>query len=689
MTQEEYDKLVEQSQPHKKFKTSWGYYKSNEFRETFLPYSPYKSTEKLIVSDGANLFKRLKIQEAELSLSNNNEIPSIIYYTYPKTVLASQKKKLILPNSNEIICFVEVNKNDKIELFFNYGKTFDAFLKRLAIVRSNLHNSTIEEFQKQFYNTISHEQAFSFILNTMGVENQIINDLNQSKGLSQSMIKYFNSILIDDKFKIRVIPRSSTTQIGIETGELDSKTSRFRHVEEITPEPNEIIIWLLTENFQVYDTSFIKIKIGNLVAKDLKEKNISIQYLENIILTQVSLEIDQNIYSKEDISGALDKGMGNALVALNIKSLLDQDPVLQEVFKKDPFLGLIAIAAKEGAKKLEDYEIGAESWDPKHPNFSQFIPGDSKNNAFICGLINGIIGEAKSVPEMIEFLITVVNSEKASKEFEASIKKLLEEGIIKTLIEASLKEYAEAFKENNFEKLYYNVGKDITQIISLFIGVYQLASSIPKFAKVAKNAILYLQKYGRKGIKKLKSLSKKRKLEILDEMDELAGFAKNIGLTSDPKKIKEFQEGLRKLSRVTQKDAYDNIYDALKYFNRKVEGNRIIQISDTNCVNVVQVVDEYLKTGKIRLANHSKPQTIDVLTNKYGGDFKRKTIKQLKLDMKENEMGIIFGNRGTGKTGHVFNVIMKDGYLRMFDGQSGTLAKIDHRYVSLHYLKTN
>lgn len=57
--------------------------------------------------------------------------------------------------------------------------------------------------------------------------------------------------------------------------------------------------------------------------------------------------------------------------------------------------------------------------------------------------------------------------------------------------------------------------------------------------------------------------------------------------------------------------------------------------------------------------------------------------------MKEGERGILFGERGIFKRGHVFNVIRKDGKLMFIDGQSGTHANLRDGFVSFKYLKTN
>lgn len=50
--------------------------------------------------------------------------------------------------------------------------------------------------------------------------------------------------------------------------------------------------------------------------------------------------------------------------------------------------------------------------------------------------------------------------------------------------------------------------------------------------------------------------------------------------------------------------------------------------------------------------------------------------------------GIVFGSRGPGETGHMFNVVNQNGTVRFLDGQTGKPADLGG-YTSLHLLRTN
>jgi Papain fold toxin 1, glutamine deamidase len=63
-------------------------------------------------------------------------------------------------------------------------------------------------------------------------------------------------------------------------------------------------------------------------------------------------------------------------------------------------------------------------------------------------------------------------------------------------------------------------------------------------------------------------------------------------------------------------------------------------------------------------------------------------VNSVKRIMKEWERGIVFGNKGPKRVGHVFNVIKENGMVKFVDGQSGTAANLHNGYISFKYLKT-
>ena len=180
--------------------------------------------------------------------------------------------------------------------------------------------------------------------------------------------------------------------------------------------------------------------------------------------------------------------------------------------------------------------------------------------------------------------------------------------------------------------------------------------------------------------------------EVLDEVEEVvedAGMAENI-YTGIKMSLKEFEEGFKKISKLEPEEAIKYWEEAVKYFNHHVIDERIVQISDINCVNVVERFEEFLKTGKIKKAEPSDYQDISKLSTIYGGSFLTMSIPSIKNVMKEGERGIIFCSRPFPRKGHVINVMKKNNELIFIDTQvfSGK-ANLNQGYESFKYLKTN
>ncbi|GAB0155002.1 hypothetical protein CHRYSEOSP005_02620 [Chryseobacterium sp. Alg-005] len=95
-----------------------------------------------------------------------------------------------------------------------------------------------------------------------------------------------------------------------------------------------------------------------------------------------------------------------------------------------------------------------------------------------------------------------------------------------------------------------------------------------------------------------------------------AGMAENINACITMT-VEEFEEGLKKLSKIKPEEALEYLDDAMIYFNHHIVDGKIVQASNTNCVNVVQKVDEFLKTGKISKAAASGAQEYYVLEKLY------------------------------------------------------------------------
>ena len=170
-----------------------------------------------------------------------------------------------------------------------------------------------------------------------------------------------------------------------------------------------------------------------------------------------------------------------------------------------------------------------------------------------------------------------------------------------------------------------------------------------------------------------------------EEISRLAGMAENID-TGIQMTVKEFEDGLEALIKVdiTPATAMDYLQDALIYFNHHVVDGRVVQISNRNCVNVVQAVEDFLRTGKINAASTSEAQNIKIIMNKYGGDFLTLKIETLQNQayFKVGERGILYCDRGPNDYDHVLSVFMEEKGLVLKDAQSKS-----QEFVTIQYLK--
>ncbi|WP_223557693.1 hypothetical protein [Chryseobacterium lathyri] len=177
--------------------------------------------------------------------------------------------------------------------------------------------------------------------------------------------------------------------------------------------------------------------------------------------------------------------------------------------------------------------------------------------------------------------------------------------------------------------------------------------------------------------------------KLEEEFSRLAGMAENltphISLT-----VEEFKAGLKVLeeTEINAENAIDYIYDVLPYFNHYILNNEVIMVSDSNCVNVVQKVIEYLETGNISQALHSDGQDVEVLEqifeNSFSSPVKIEDIRS--IDMAEGEIGIMYIYKKGFKHGHVFNVIKKNKRLMLLNGQKGLMQTFE-KADFVEYLK--
>ena len=186
MTPEEFNRITKQCQPHKVFKLDWKTYYSEDFGNTFLPDIEPIGGKAFLMYDGADFFRNLIPTERKLlKLTRGTELISLTFYTYPKGVLAQKRKDRVSVEDFEICAFIEVDENDKLEIFFKFGRNFKDFLykyftenkinKNPEAVEKTIYKSNTKELMGYFNNSIVHYSLMAYVGKTIGVDLVAVN----------------------------------------------------------------------------------------------------------------------------------------------------------------------------------------------------------------------------------------------------------------------------------------------------------------------------------------------------------------------------------------------------------------------------------------------------------------------------------------------------------------------------------
>ncbi|WP_204344622.1 HET-C-related protein [Psychroserpens algicola] len=175
MTQEEYNKLIEQCQPHPVFNRTWKSYSSVDYAATFLFKVKGQIDESTYVFDGANLFTKIsRTKNKVLTFGNFPEVLNVKFYSYPKGVDADIKSNLVIPSKNEICAFMIANIDDSISFKLKFGDYFRMFLNDKKYNTNTIENSsfpfTINEVQENLEPELSHDSLMRFVLKAIGVK---------------------------------------------------------------------------------------------------------------------------------------------------------------------------------------------------------------------------------------------------------------------------------------------------------------------------------------------------------------------------------------------------------------------------------------------------------------------------------------------------------------------------------------
>lgn len=196
-------------------------------------------------------------------------------------------------------------------------------------------------------------------------------------------------------------------------------------------------------------------------------------------------------------------------------------------------------------------------------------------------------------------------------------------------------------------------------------------------------------------------ISRKQADDDIEELRRMTGMAENVRVSGIKMSVEEFKSGLKNLlsKNITPENAMNYIDEARIYFNHKImigeDGSEIIvQIATHNCVEVVKVVEDFLKTGKIKTATVSDAQDYYELEKLYNRGFKTFELKTLRTKeeiMAIGDRGILLCERGFGKQSHVINIMkLEKDKLKYIEGQVfSNEMNLLAEFKSFKFIKTN
>lgn len=238
MTAEEFELLTIRAQPHDKFKLDWSSYYSLEYADTFLPKVEGYKGKAIRMYDGGELFKGLRKREKEVfAFVGSDELIRLISYSYPKSVLAQERKNSVQVTKHEVITFIEIDQDDSIDISFKFGDRFKEQLKiafkdkKTSIsptdVEAKSYKTDITTFTNFFNKELVHATMMEYILKTIGVYETVTLDKKNIEELKEIFLE------IEDDFGAGFVKEKHPEAFGHGDIELEALTKAGYTPDEI------------------------------------------------------------------------------------------------------------------------------------------------------------------------------------------------------------------------------------------------------------------------------------------------------------------------------------------------------------------------------------------------------------------------------------------------------------------------
>ena len=174
MNSEKFAEITAQCQPHEVFSNDWTTFYPDDFADTLLPDAGIIKGKSLRFYDGAGIVPTTgSFPQHYMKLSTNDQIVSLIFFSYPKGVPAGEKIEGVRPGHDELCAFFEIEKNDNIHVRLKAGGDFKKILHSIAAddhskdisksIDTLEFETSLSKFQAFFKPEISHYAMLSFV----------------------------------------------------------------------------------------------------------------------------------------------------------------------------------------------------------------------------------------------------------------------------------------------------------------------------------------------------------------------------------------------------------------------------------------------------------------------------------------------------------------------------------------------
>ena len=192
-TTENWQRILENCQPHEVFETTWSSYDPISFGDTFLPNVQKYRGKGILFYDGLGLMEGgYKALESQLLFTDSNRPINIVAFSIPKGSIASEKKNSIQPRHDQLVIMMEMDENEDVIVSFKFGQNFQKYLESNelspTILERNQYRDEFDNLQAYFNKNMSHKVVSNFALSTLGVDTSSAYG-NTNKGRLEAFLK--------------------------------------------------------------------------------------------------------------------------------------------------------------------------------------------------------------------------------------------------------------------------------------------------------------------------------------------------------------------------------------------------------------------------------------------------------------------------------------------------------------------